>query len=103
MYREETEYGSQFYEYVGLATMDKLVDSTHWELQDYWDLQKYRDKALEFRERSLKYYPSGYELQLLEQMVSSLMPYASIYHTIKEKELFVAHYALRGIHYFRQI
>jgi hypothetical protein len=98
MYREDTEFGSKFYEYVGLASIDELVDSNH-----HWDLQTYRDRALEFRERSLKYYPSGYELQLLEQMVSSLMPYASIYHTIKEKELFVAHYALRGIHYFRQI
>jgi len=98
MYREETEYASNFYEYVGMANVD---DTTI--IKQKLDLVPLREKAEAFRKKSLEYVPNGYELQLLEQMVITLMPYCSIYRTIKEKELFVTHYALSGIHYFKYI
>lgn len=97
MYREETEYASMFYEYVGVATGGELS------LNNAANTNKIREEAIAFRKKSLEYMPNGYELQLLEEAVITLMPYCSIYRTSREHELFVSHYALSGVHYFKPI
>jgi hypothetical protein len=96
MYREETESTSNFYEYVGMADVENFQQTIH----STECLDNIRDIALAFRKKSLDFMPNGYELQLLEQAVTILMPYCDFYHTTKEQDLFVSHYGLKGVHYF---
>jgi hypothetical protein len=97
MYREETECGSKFYEYIGMADVeDRISFFTTLNLPDI------REKALEFRKKSLEYYPNGFELEILDRAINTLMPYCNKHYTIKEKELFITHYGLKGVHYYKQ-
>lgn len=105
MYREETEYAVNFYEYIGMVENSDFMTEIYLLGSDNNGIiNKITEQARIFKDRILEYARGDYQLQLLEQSVIILMPYASKYKRKDDPSLLLVFgFGIKGIHYFKRI